>query len=104
MQSSNAREIARAALVHGVGSRAQAEALAAKAERPLPVLLQVSLWGEPSKNGFTEAELKAELPVLREVTRLRVVGLMAMPPAGAGGMGESRVAFAAVREARRRAR
>ena len=97
VQSSNAREIARAALVHGVGSRAQAEALAVKAVQPLAVLLQVSLWDEETKNGFTEAELRRELAVLRELKPLRLRGLMALPPAAAG---DSRAAFAAVRELR----
>ncbi|MBI1947377.1 MAG: YggS family pyridoxal phosphate-dependent enzyme [Deltaproteobacteria bacterium] len=97
VQGSNAREIAGAALVHGVGSREQAAALAARAKHPLDVLLQVSLWGEQSKNGFSEAELRAELDALRRFEELRVRGLMAMPPPSLGGAEASRAAFRAVR-------
>lgn len=102
VQASNAREIARAALVHGVGSREQAAALAARAERPLDVLLQVSLWGEQAKNGFTEAELPGEVELIREIERVQVRGLMAMPPAGLATSAASRAAFRAVRELRDR--
>lgn len=98
VQASNARDIATAALVHGVGTRGQAEALSARAKDVLPVLLQVSLWGESSKNGFDEEALARELEGLRELPRLAVRGLMAMPPPGA----EPRAAFAAVRELRDR--
>lgn len=98
VQAGNARDIATAALVHGVGSRSQAEALSAKAATALPVLLQVSLWGEETKNGFTEAELQQQLEGLRQLPRLRVAGLMALPPPKV----ESRQAFAAVRALRDR--
>lgn len=101
VQASNAREIARTTLVHGVGSIEQARALAAKAERPLRILLQVSLWGEASKNGFSEAALEAALPVLQQVERLEVRGLMAMPPPELGPE-EARAAFRAVRTLRDR--
>lgn len=98
VQASNARDIVTAALVHGVGSRSQADALAARATGRLAVLLQVSLWGEQSKNGFTEAELEREIDALREIPRLTVRGLMAMPPPAA----DSRAAFASVRALRDR--
>lgn len=98
VQAGNARDIATAALVHGVGSRGQAEALSSRAKGPLPVLLQVSLWGEQSKNGFDEEGLARELPLLRELPQLQIRGLMAMPPPEA----EPRAAFAAVRELRDR--
>lgn len=98
VQASNAKDIVRAALVHGVGSRGQAEALAARASQPLAVLLQVSLWGEQSKNGFEAEELERELPALREIGNLSIRGLMAMPPPSA----HSRAAFAAVRALRDR--
>ena len=98
VQAGNARDIATAALVHGVGSRGQAQALAARSTGSLPVLLQVSLWGEESKNGFSEADLRAELPALREIRGLSIRGLMAMPPPEHA----ARPAFAAVRALRDR--
>ncbi len=101
VQASNAREIARAALVQGVGSVDQARALAAKAAARLPILLQVSLWGEASKNGFDEAELAVALPALRALDALEVRGLMAMPPPDLGP-GGARAAFLAVRALRDR--
>ncbi|HEY1099851.1 MAG TPA: YggS family pyridoxal phosphate-dependent enzyme [Myxococcota bacterium] len=84
VQSSNARVIARAALVHGVGSRSQLDALArasAALSSTLPVLLQVNLLAEDTKNGFAADEARA---VVRDVAAgawptLQVQGLMAMP-------------------------
>lgn len=84
VQSSNARVIARAALVHGVGSRSQLDALArasAAQSSTLPVLLQVNLLAEDTKNGFAADEARA---VVRDVAAgawptLQVQGLMAMP-------------------------
>lgn len=101
VQASNAREIARAALVHGVGSLEQARALGAKAARTLPILLQVSLWGEASKNGFSERELAEALPALAKLDRVNVRGLMAMPPPELEPA-EARAAFRAVRLLRER--
>ncbi len=96
VQSGNAKEIAGAALVHGVGSRSQLEALARHG--PVAALLQVSLWGEASKNGFMEAELERDLEGLLEVDGAAVRGFMAMPPPGVA----AREAFAAVRALRDR--
>ena len=94
VQASNAKDIASAVLVHGVGSLAQARALAKRG--PVAVLLQVSLWGEATKNGFNQSEIERDLPVLREMQGLHLRGLMAMPPSGPA----PRQAFAAVRELR----
>lgn len=103
VQASNAREIATARLVHGVGSLEQARALArqgAKRGTPVAVLLQLSLWSEASKNGFDEAEIRRELQVLREMPGLVLRGFMAMPPPPDEGGVEPRAAFAAVRALR----
>ena len=81
VQSSNAKVIARAALVHGVGSISQLQALAkaSSSTSPLPVLLQVNLVDEATKNGFSGAELSALAPTLSALPSLMVRGLMAMP-------------------------
>jgi pyridoxal phosphate enzyme (YggS family) len=94
VQVSNAKEISTAALVHGVGSMDQAQGLAKRG--PIPVLLQLSLWNEETKNGFSLADLERNLPLLREVRGLEIRGFMAMPPPGA----PARAAFAAVRATR----
>jgi PLP dependent protein len=98
VQAGNAKDIATAALVHGVGSIEQARALARRAGgRPVPVLLQVSLWSESTKNGFSEAELRDSIHVLQEISGVALRGLMAMPPPPEEGGAEARAAFAQVR-------
>ena len=94
VQTGNAKEIASASLVHGVGSLEQARALAKRG--PLAALLQLSLWDEATKNGFSRAEIERDLQALRELDGLEVRGFMAMPPPEA----EPRAAYAAVRAVR----
>jgi PLP dependent protein len=96
VQSGNAKEIASALLVHGVGSVDHAKALAKRG--PVAALLQVSLWDEATKNGFTEAELHGDLQAMRAIDGIEIRGLMAMPPPDA----EPRAAFARVRQLRDR--
>lgn len=82
VQASNAKVIAGAALVHGVGSLSQLEALAkasSSSSTPLPVLLQVNLVDEATKNGFSAAGLRNILPALSSLPTVQVRGLMAMP-------------------------
>lgn len=99
VQANNAKDIAAAALVHGVGSLDQLDALARRgrsAGAAVPILLQVSLWGEQTKNGFREEELRAKIDALRETAGTSVRGLMAMPPPHV----DARRAFAEVRRLR----
>lgn len=44
------------------------------------VLIEVNIAGEPSKHGFTPDDLKARLDDLLALDRLRIEGLMAIPP------------------------
>lgn len=100
VQSSNARMIATATLVHGVGSWSQLEALAkvsAAKATTLQVLLQVNLEVEASKNGFDTEALRALLARLPALTALKVCGLMAMPVAD--DVGAAFAAVAALRDA-----
>lgn len=53
---------------------------ALKKERVLPILLQVNISMEESKNGFTVEEVYDILPKLKEFTGIRVQGLMTIPP------------------------
>jgi pyridoxal phosphate enzyme (YggS family) len=80
VQASNAKLIARTQLVHGVGSWSQLQALAkvSSSSSPLPVLLQVNLVGEDTKNGFNATDVR---DVDARAANLAVVvrGLMAMP-------------------------
>ncbi len=65
--------------------------------RPLPVLLQVNVAGDPAKSGFDEAGVAAALEELAALTNLRLDGLMTIgrlvPTAQ-----EARPTFVALRE------
>jgi len=83
VQRGNAKAIVRADVVHGVGSRSQAEALA-KARRaaggpPLPILLQVNVADEDTKNGFGVDDVAAAARDIAALPELEIRGLMAMP-------------------------
>ncbi len=103
VQRGNAKEIARTALVHGVGSISQAQALAKEAAKEaakghtLPVLLQVNVADEESKNGFAAHELAAAVAAVAAMPSLSPRGLMAMPAVDDEHLD---AAFAAVRALR----
>lgn len=46
----------------------------------LPVLIQVDLAGEETKSGVTETELAKLVKTVNDCSRLRLVGLMTLPP------------------------
>ncbi len=101
VQRGNAKSIARADVVHGVGSRHQAEAVA-KARRalerpPLPLLLQVNVANEATKNGFDVDDVAAAAREIAALDGVVVAGLMAMPEVPAEQRNE---AFARVRRLR----
>ncbi len=66
--------------------------------RPLEVLLQVDLSGEPQKGGVAPEALPALLEASRAWSALRVTGLMGVP--AAGGPEASRPAFSRLRALR----
>jgi len=71
--------------------------------RPLPVLLQVNVAGDPAKAGFGEAEAEAALPALALLPGLRLEGLMTigrLAPTAA----EARPTFVALRRLSERLR
>lgn len=101
VQRGNAKAIARADVVHGVGSRHQAEAIA-KARRalgrtPLPILLQVNVAHEASKNGFDVDDVKAAARDIAAIEGVVLSGLMAMPEVPPDQLAE---AFGTVRRLR----
>ncbi len=98
VQTNKAKILARADLVHGVGSLAHAEALARRAdpERGVALLAQVNVSGEEQKNGFSFDDLRRDLQALLQVPAARLCGLMAILERGEQG-DAARERFAAVR-------
>jgi pyridoxal phosphate enzyme (YggS family) len=85
LQSNKAR---RAVELFDVVHSLDSEALAARLNRvceelnreSLPVLIQVDLGKEATKSGVDEVELNRVVDALRECPRLRLHGLMTLPP------------------------
>ncbi len=70
-------------LIHTVDSAAigqRIDRLAAERDKVQPVLVQVDLAGEETKDGLPEEELFPTLERLSECSNLRVDGLMVLPP------------------------
>jgi pyridoxal phosphate enzyme (YggS family) len=84
LQSNKAKVIAQKAnVVHTVDSVVLARELAkraAKAERTLPVLVEVNVGREPQKHGAAPAELSEVLDAVEGAGPLALRGLMTMPP------------------------
>lgn len=73
----------RPALIHSVDRlkiAARLDQAAAEADVTLAVLLEVNVGGEASKAGFAPAELVAAAAAILALPRLRVHGLMTIPP------------------------
>jgi pyridoxal phosphate enzyme (YggS family) len=84
LQRNKARLVAGAAMVHSLADARVAAALDAEARRAgttLPVLVQVNVAGEASKDGVGPDALPRVLDEVRAMESLRVRGLMAIPPA-----------------------
>ena len=84
IQTNKTRAIAEAfAWVHAVERLKIAQRLSEQRPihaAPLNVCLQLHIGDEPSKGGVAEAELPALAAALRELPRLRLRGLMCLPP------------------------
>jgi len=63
------------------------------------VYLQVNLWGEHSKFGFSEINLKHDFEALLALNRIHIEGLMAIPPPRENPL-DTRADFARMREFR----
>jgi PLP dependent protein len=68
-------------LLHALDSPALAAEIAARAEGPVRVLVQVNVAEEPSKGGIVPARLRGFVQEVSAQTDLVIGGLMAMPPA-----------------------
>jgi len=69
-----------ASVVHTVDSARLAEELGKRAEGALPVLVEVNVGGEDQKSGCRPAELGSVLEAVEKEKRLRLTGLMTVPP------------------------
>ena len=71
-------------VIHSLDSAGLAERLerlcAEEGRQSLDVLVQIDLGGEVTKSGIEMANLPALLSTLRQCTRLRLIGLMTLPP------------------------
>jgi pyridoxal phosphate enzyme (YggS family) len=88
LQTNKARLVARHAhVVHTVDSEALARELGKRAARegrvlPLPVLIEVSVGGEPQKAGAAPSEIAEVMRAVQAQESLALRGLMTVPPAG----------------------
>jgi PLP dependent protein len=81
LQRNKAREVIGAVrLLHSLDSVRLAAAIAARAEGPTRVLVEVNLAGELTKGGIVPPQLRAFMEDVSEQTDLVIGGLMAMPP------------------------
>ena len=80
LQRNKARHAGRFASVQSVDSVRLAEAISRRLERELPIMLEVNVGKEASKQGFAAAELDEALEQIRALPNLRVEGLMTVAP------------------------
>jgi len=67
-------------IIHSVDSLHLAEALSHRAQRPLPVLLEVNVAGEASKFGFSPGQVASAVQVVARLPQLDLRGLMTVAP------------------------
>ena len=67
-------------IIHSVDSLHLAEVLSHRAQRPLPVLLEVNVASEASKFGFPPDEVAAAARAVARLPRLELRGLMTVAP------------------------
>ena len=85
LQSNKARKAVQLFdVIHSLDSLELAERLericSEEGRDSLPVLIQVDLAGEETKSGITESDLSRLIDRLRQCERLRLTGLMVLPP------------------------
>jgi len=98
LQSRKVRDIVgRVSLVHSLESDSAAAQLERRAKAPQDVLVEVNVAADPTKDGVPPAGLDDFLERLAALERVRVRGLMTMPPL-TERPDESRPAFAQLRE------
>ena len=102
LQRNKVKSLPRFDLLHSLDSGRLADAvhdLGTTLGHPIPCLMQVNVVGEESKGGFARPEWRSESARLRELTGLRIQGVMAMAPLDADEAA-LRTVFAGAREAR----
>ena len=67
-------------IIHSVDSVRLAEILSRRAEKTLPVLLEVNVSGEATKGGFSVAGIAAAVNEIRQLPNLKTMGLMTVAP------------------------
>jgi pyridoxal phosphate enzyme (YggS family) len=67
-------------IIHSVDSVRLAEILNRRAEKPLPVLLEVNVSREATKGGFSIVEIEAAVKAIKQLPHLKVLGLMTVAP------------------------
>ena len=80
LQRNKARHAGSFDSVQSVDSVRLAEAISRRLEREMPIMLEVNVGKEASKQGFAVAELDEALEQIRALPNLRVEGLMTVAP------------------------
>jgi hypothetical protein len=93
--------IGRVRLIHALDSMSACHQIQSRAEAPADCLLQVNVAGEDTKSGLPPGQVDGFLEAVSGFDRLRLRGLMTMPPVVADP-DQARPWFAAVRELRDR--
>lgn len=65
---------------HALDSLSLAQEIQKRATKTINCFIQVNLSGEATKHGFSAEELLDSLPLLAELDKIKVVGLMTMAP------------------------
>lgn len=98
LQSNKARHaLDTFAMIHSLDSLELAQELSKRARRSIPVLLEVNVSGELSKDGFAPPALEHNLDALMALPHLQISGLMTMAPQTAD-MSVCRFCFRSLRE------
>lgn len=80
LQRNKARHAGAFASVQSVDSVRLAQAISRRLDGPLPILLEVNVAGEASKEGLTTADLERSMAEIADLPNLEVQGLMTVAP------------------------
>jgi pyridoxal phosphate enzyme (YggS family) len=83
LQSNKARHAGEFGMVESVDSIKLARAIDKRLDHPLPILLEVNVSGEASKNGFRPDDLDRACTEIQALPKLNVQGLMTVAPLAA---------------------
>ena len=104
VQSRKVRDLlGRVRLIHALDSLSACRQIQSRAAAPVDCLLQVNVAGEDTKSGVPVADVDAFLEEVAELDRVRLRGLMTMPPL-VDDPDQARPWFSALRELRDRLR